>query len=131
MKNTIQKKTELVNSVFSKVYNKYDVMNDIMSMGIHRVWKNKFLNWMNPQSHNNLIDVASGTGDIARFFSKITSNLGEVYCVEPNEEMFKIGKLNSIKYKNLRWYKSKAEKLPFKSNLFDYYSIVFVIRNKL
>ena len=129
MKNTIQKKTELVNSVFSKVYNKYDIMNDIMSMGIHRIWKNKFLNWMNPQSHNNLIDVAAGTGDIAKFFSKMTNNLGEVYCVEPNKEMFKTGKLNSMNYKNLKWYQSKAEKLPFQSNLFDFYSISFGIRN--
>ena len=60
MKNTIQNKSKLVNSVFSKVYKKYDLMNDIMSFGIHRVWKEKFVDWMNPSKNSNLIDVASG-----------------------------------------------------------------------
>ena len=69
MKNTIQDKTKLVNSVFTKVYKKYDLMNDLMSLGVHRIWKNKFLDWMNPQLNNSLIDVASGTGDIAKLFS--------------------------------------------------------------
>ena len=62
MKNTIQNKAKLVNSVFSKVYNKYDLMNDIMSLGIHRIWKDKFIDWMSPSSGASLIDVASGTG---------------------------------------------------------------------
>ena len=70
MKNTIQNKTKLVNSVFSKVYNKYDLMNDLMSLGIHRIWKEKLIDWMNPQPNEGLIDVASGTGDIAKIFSK-------------------------------------------------------------
>ena len=61
MKNTIQDKTKLVNSVFSEVHNKYDLMNDIMSLGIHRIWKDKFINWMNPQENTKLIDMASGT----------------------------------------------------------------------
>ena len=70
MKTTIQDKTVLVNSVFSKVYKKYDLMNDIMSLGVHRIWKNKLIDWMNPQPNDKLIDVASGTGDIAKLFSK-------------------------------------------------------------
>ena len=53
MKSTIQDKAKLVNSVFSKVYNKYDLMNDIMSLGIHRIWKNKFIEWMNPQTNQH------------------------------------------------------------------------------
>ena len=61
MKNTIPDKTKLVNSVFSRVYKKYDLMNDIMSFGVHRLWKEKFIEWMNPQIHSKLIDVASGT----------------------------------------------------------------------
>ena len=68
MKSTIQNKKKLVNSVFSQVYKKYDFMNDIMSFGIHRTWKTKLLDWMNPQLNNSLIDVASGTGDIAKKF---------------------------------------------------------------
>ena len=75
MKNTILDKAELVNSVFSKVYKKYDLMNDIMSFGVHRIWKSKFIDWMNPVKGSNLIDVASGTGDIARMFSYRKKNL--------------------------------------------------------
>ena len=74
MKSTILDKTKLVNSVFSKVYKKYDLMNDIMSLGIHRIWKKKFIDWMNPFSDSKLIDVASGTGDIAKLFSKKNNN---------------------------------------------------------
>ena len=69
MKSTIQDKTKLVNSVFSEVYKEYDLMNDVMSLGIHRIWKGKFLDWMNPAPHSP-IDVASGTGDIANLFLK-------------------------------------------------------------
>ena len=70
MKSSIQNKDKLVNSVFSKVHKKYDLMNDILSLGIHRVWKNKFIDWLNPQFNESLIDVASGTGDIANLFAK-------------------------------------------------------------
>ncbi len=62
MKSTIQDKNKLVNSVFSQVYKKYDLMNDIMSLGVHRVWKEKFIDWMNPQPNTKLIDVASALG---------------------------------------------------------------------
>ena len=65
MKSTIQDKAKIVNSVFSKVYDKYDLMNDLMSLGIHRIWKDKLIDWMNPSYNSSLIDVASGTGDIA------------------------------------------------------------------
>ena len=129
MKNTIQDKTRLVNSVFSKVNKKYDLMNDIMSLGIHRIWKNKFLDWMNPQQGNTLIDSASGTGDIAKMYSKIVKNSSEISCVEPNEDMFKIGKTNLNKFNNIKWYQASAEKLPFNSNTFDFYSISFGLRN--
>ena len=57
MKSNIQDKNKLVNSVFSKVHKKYDLMNDIMSLGVHRLWKEKFIDWMNPQPKKNLIDV--------------------------------------------------------------------------
>ena len=83
MKNTIQDKAKLVNSVFSQVYNKYDLMNDVMSFGIHRIWKEKLIQWMYPQKNSKLIDVASGTGDIAKLFSERTNNTSEITCVEP------------------------------------------------
>ena len=92
MKNTIQNKTKLVNSVFTDVYKKYDLMNDIMSLGIHRVWKEKFIDWMNPQPETKLIDVASGTGDIAKLFSNKTKKSGQITCVEPNRQMLNQGK---------------------------------------
>ena len=129
MKNTIQDKAKLVNSVFSKVYNKYDLMNDIMSLGIHRVWKDKFIDWMNPSRDSSLIDVASGTGDIAKLFSLRVKNLSTVTCVEPNEGMFSQGKKNLINFKNIEWIKSKAENLPVEDNIYDFYSISYGIRN--
>ena len=129
MKSTIQDKTKLVNSVFSEVYNKYDLMNDIMSLGIHRIWKDKFIDWMNPFQNSSLIDVASGTGDIAKLFSLRNKNISTVTCVEPNEEMFKKGKSNLVKFKNIKWIKSAAETLPVKDNMYDFYTISYGIRN--
>jgi demethylmenaquinone methyltransferase/2-methoxy-6-polyprenyl-1,4-benzoquinol methylase len=129
VKNTIQDKTKLVNSVFSEVYNKYDLMNDIMSFGIHRVWKDKFIDWMRPSQSSTLIDVASGTGDIAKKFSLRVNNLPEITCVEPNNEMFQKGKNNLKAFKNIKWIKSQAETLPVKDNLYDFYSISYGIRN--
>ena len=129
MKNTIQNKSKLVNSVFSKVYKKYDLMNDLMSLGVHRIWKSKLLDWMNPQPNNNLIDVASGTGDVAKLFSKRVNNNCEIKCVEPNNEMYEIGQKNLYKLKNIKWHKSTAENLPFESNTFDFYTISYGIRN--
>ena len=129
MKSTIEDKTKLVNSVFSKVYKKYDLMNDIMSLGVHRIWKNKLIDWINPQLNQNLIDVASGTGDIARLFSKKNNNLSQIACVEPNDEMYFAGKSNLENFKNIKWYKAKAEKLPFKNDTYDFYTISYGIRN--
>ena len=129
MKNTILEKSKLVNSVFSKVYKKYDLMNDIMSFGIHRLWKEKFIEWMNPLSNSKLIDVASGTGDIAKLFSKKNNDTAQITCVEPNTGMFEEGKSNLREFKNIKWVKAPAEKLPFDDNIFDFYSISYGIRN--
>ena len=129
MKNTIQDKAKLVNSVFSKVYNKYDLMNDIMSLGIHRIWKNKFIDWMNPSRNSSLIDVASGTGDIAKLFSLRNKNSSTITCIEPNEDMLKKGEKNLVNFKNIKWIKSRAETLPVEDNMYDYYSISYGIRN--
>ena len=129
MKSTILDKTKLVNSVFSKVYKKYDLMNDIMSFGVHRIWKEKFIDWMNPHVNSKLIDVASGTGDIAKLFSKRNCNSSKITCIEPNREMLEVGKKNLKKLKNINWIKAQAEKLPVKDNTYDYYSISYGIRN--
>ena len=129
MKSTIEDKTKLVNSVFSRVYKKYDLMNDIMSLGVHRIWKSKLIDWINPQLNQNLIDVASGTGDIAKLFSKKNNNSAQITCVEPNDEMCFAGKANLENFKNIKWYKAKAEKLPFKNDTYDFYTISYGIRN--
>ena len=129
MKNTIEDKTKLVNSVFSRVHKKYDLMNDIMSLGVHRIWKNKLIDWMNPQLNQNLIDVAAGTGDIAKLFSKKYNNSAQITCVEPNDEMYFVGKSNLENFKNIKWHKAKAEKLPFKNDTYDFYTISYGIRN--
>ncbi len=129
MKSTIQDKDKLVNSVFSQVYKRYDLMNDIMSLGIHRVWKEKFIDWMNPQPNTKLIDVASGTGDIANLFFTRSNGTGETICVEPNKEMMKQGKIKLKKYNSIRWINSSAESIPVETNTFDYYSISYGIRN--
>jgi len=100
-----------------------------MSFGVHRSWKKKLLDWMQPQSNNTLIDVASGTGDIAKLFSKRINNSAEICCVEPNEKMYEIGKNNLKKYANIKWYKASAERLPFNDNIFDFYSISYGLRN--
>ena len=129
MKSNIQDKSKLVNSVFSDVHKKYDLMNDIMSLGIHRLWKEKFIDWMNPQPETKLIDVASGTGDIAKLFSNKTKTRGQITCVEPNAQMLNQGKKKLKKYNNIKWINASAENIPAKDNTFDYYSISYGIRN--
>ena len=129
MKSTIQDKNKLVNSVFSNVHKKYDLMNDIMSLGIHRLWKEKFIDWMSPQPNTKLIDVASGTGDIAKLFFKKTDKTAKITCVEPNKKMLEQGKIKLKNYSTIYWINSSAEKIPVKDDTFDYYSISYGIRN--
>ena len=129
MKLYNQDKTKLVNSVFSKVHKKYDLMNDVMSLGVHRLWKKNMIDWMRPHKNSKLIDIASGTGDIPKMFSEKTNNQCEINCVEPNKDMIQVGINKLKKYKNIKWKQGKAEKLPFKDNTFDFYSISFGIRN--
>ena len=129
MKSTIDDKYDLVNSVFSKVHEKYDLMNDIMSLGVHRIWKNKFLDWLNPQPNTKLIDVASGTGDIANLFNKKTENTSKITCIEPNLEMFNQGKEKLKKFENINWINARAEKIPVNDNTYDYYTISYGLRN--
>ncbi|MFL2890127.1 MAG: bifunctional demethylmenaquinone methyltransferase/2-methoxy-6-polyprenyl-1,4-benzoquinol methylase UbiE [Pelagibacteraceae bacterium] len=122
-------KNKLVNKVFNKVYKKYDFMNDIMSIGIHRLWKKNMIDWMKPQKDNVLIDVASGTGDIAKIFSDRLEGKAKVFCVEPNQDMLNTGKQKLKKYNNINWHVASAEKLPFDDESFDFYSISYGIRN--
>jgi len=122
-------KERLVNKVFQDVFDKYDLMNDLISLGVHRVWKMNFIHWLNPQKNTTLIDVASGTGDIAKLYlDKINYN-GHVYCVDENKGMLDLSKKKFKENSNIKWFHNNAEKLPFKNNYFDYYTISFGIRN--
>jgi demethylmenaquinone methyltransferase/2-methoxy-6-polyprenyl-1,4-benzoquinol methylase len=124
-----QDKTKLVNSVFTKVHKNYDLMNDLMSLGVHRLWKKNLIDWMNPQPGDDIIDVAAGTGDLAKIISKKNNNKNIFCCVEPNKEMFEIGQRKLKSLSNVKWYLNSAEKLPFKDNTFDFYTISYGIRN--
>ncbi len=127
---THQKNNErLVTRVFQDVFDNYDLMNDLMSLGIHRLWKKNFINWLNPQKNTTLIDVASCTGDIAKLYLNKINYKGHVCCVDENKEMLNINKGKLKRNANVKWFCNSAEKLPFKNNLFDYYTISFGIRN--
>ncbi len=119
----------LVTKVFKDVFDKYDLMNDLMSLGIHRLWKKQFINWLNPQKKTKLIDVASGTGDIAKLFLKKVNYDAYVYCVDENREMLNLNKSKFTKISNIEWFCNNAENLPFEDDYFDYYTISFGIRN--
>ena len=129
MQQYLQNKKGLVQSVFNKVYNQYDLMNDIMSLGVHRKWKKNLINMMNPSVNNTLIDVACGTGDIAKIFLETVSKNSEITCVDPNLGMVEKGKEKLKNFKNLKWLISSAEALPISDNKFDFYTISFGLRN--
>ena len=129
MQQYLQNKKGLVESVFDKVYDQYDLMNDFMSLGVHRLWKKSLLNMMNPSTNQKLIDVACGTGDIAKLFLQNTNQNAKVTCVDPNKRMIEKGKDKLNNYKNLNWIVAPAEKLPITKNSFDFYTISFGLRN--
>ena len=129
MQQKLQNTKNLVQDVFNKVYDKYDLMNNLMSFGIHKSWKKQLIYSMRPKMNKSLIDVACGTGDIAKLFTKATKNKSMVYCIDPNKKMISLGKEKLKKYKNISWKIAPAEKLPFKDSQFDYYVISFGLRN--
>ena len=92
MKTYHKNNERVATKVFKDVFNKYDLMNDIMSLGIHRFWKKNFIKWLNPQINSKLIDVASGTGDIAKLYLNEIKNNGSVFCVDENKGMLEISK---------------------------------------
>ena len=129
MQQYLQNKKGLVQSIFDQVYDKYDLMNDFMSLGTHRIWKKNLINMMNPSLKSNLIDVGCGTADIGKLFLENTSNKQTITCVDPNISMIKQGKEKLSKYKKIKWIVAPAEKLPVKDNFYDFYTISFGLRN--
>ena len=129
MRQFLQNQKGLVKNVFDKVYDKYDLMNDFMSFGIHRLWKKDLINMMAPSKDKKLIDVACGTGDIGKLYLKKTDYQGSVFNIDPNKNMIDEGKKRFANKKNILWRVESAEKLTFKDNYFDYYTISFGLRN--
>ena len=129
MYQVLQQKKGLVKDVFNKVSEKYDIMNDLMSLGIHRIWKKNLIQMMNPSKKKKLIDVACGTGDITKLYIEATKNDASVLCVDSNSNMIRECKRNLRQYKNINWKVCNAEKLNIEDNSFDFYTISFGLRN--
>ena len=129
MKQILQNHRGLVQNVFDKVSNKYDVMNDFMSLGIHRLWKKDLINMMSPSKNTKLIDVGCGTGDIGKLFLESVNYNADVYNVDPNINMINEGKKKFKNIDNIKWFVDAAENLRFEDNFFDFYTISFGLRN--
>ena len=124
-------KAEKVKSVFSSVASKYDVMNDLMSLGIHRVWKDAMMDWLAPRAGQRLLDVAGGTGDISFRFLK-RAGRAHATVLDLTEAMLIEGRKRAEAaqmYDQLDWVVGDAMHLPFEENSFDVYTISFGIRN--
>jgi len=126
-KVTPKEKTKLVQKVFSDVAFNYDLMNDVMSFGAHRLWKRIFVDIVNPSYGNKIIDVGSGSGDLVLEIQKKNFNT-KIDIVDLNKAMLDEGK-KRIKKGNVRFYKQNAEDLKFANNIYDKYLISFCLRN--
>lgn len=125
-------KARRVHGVFTSVASKYDVMNDAMSLGIHRLWKDAMLDWLAPRPGTRLLDVAGGTGDIAfRYLDRVGGD-ADVTVLDMTESMLVAGRARAeaTKYADrLGWVTGDAMALPFRDACFDVYTISFGIRN--
>ena len=123
-----KQKTKLVQNVFSSVAPNYDVMNDLMSLGMHRLWKKRFIEVVDIKKNDIILDVGSGSGDIANEILKYKLS-NQLYLLDLNKEMLAQGKKKLEKHKNIKFILNNAEKLNFKTNFFDKYLISFCLRN--
>ncbi|MDP2019887.1 MAG: ubiquinone/menaquinone biosynthesis methyltransferase, partial [Hydrogenophaga sp.] len=125
-----REKAQHVRSVFDSVAPKYDVMNDLMSAGLHRVWKRYTLTVANPQPGQQVLDIAGGTGDLSLAFAAKVGPTGRVVHTDINEAMLREGR-NRLLDKGvvLPTMVCDAEKLPFASESFDFVSVAFGLRN--
>ena len=123
-----EEKTRRVGGVFSNVARKYDVMNDAMSGGMHRLWKDRFVRRVKPRPHEEILDMAGGTGDIA---FRLEESGASVTVADINQEMLDVGIERAMKrgIDTLVWSRQNAEELTFPSRTFDAYTIAFGIRN--
>lgn len=124
-------KAGMVQGVFSRVASKYDIMNDLMSVGIHRLWKDAMMDWLSPRPEQRLLDVAGGTGDVAFRFLERAPGATAVVC-DLTEPMLKEGEKRAEAENladRLTWQVEDAMDLSFPDNSFDVYTISFGIRN--
>ncbi|MCF6304232.1 MAG: bifunctional demethylmenaquinone methyltransferase/2-methoxy-6-polyprenyl-1,4-benzoquinol methylase UbiE [Rhodobacteraceae bacterium] len=125
-------KAGMVHEVFSSVASKYDIMNDVMSFGIHRIWKEATMDWLAPKPGQQLLDVAGGTGDIAFKFNARAGNKAVATVLDMTESMLIEGQKRpeaAAMADRLNWVVGDAMALPFPDNSFDVYTISFGIRN--
>jgi demethylmenaquinone methyltransferase/2-methoxy-6-polyprenyl-1,4-benzoquinol methylase len=123
-----EEKTRRVGHVFSSVARRYDLMNDLMSGGMHRLWKDRFVARVKPRASERILDMAGGTGDVA---FRMARRGASVTVADINADMLEVGKERAERQglTGLTWKVENAEKLSFADNSFDAYTIVFGIRN--
>ncbi|ATZ73434.1 bifunctional demethylmenaquinone methyltransferase/2-methoxy-6-polyprenyl-1,4-benzoquinol methylase UbiE [Idiomarina sp. X4] len=125
-------KKNLVANVFQSVAAKYDVMNDLMSFGIHRLWKRYTIDCSGVRKGMKILDIAGGTGDLTAQFSRRVGPEGEVVLADINDAMLKVGR-DKLRDRgvvgNVRYVQADAEELPFDDNTFDVITIAFGLRN--
>ena len=126
------KKRELVGAVFDSVADRYDVMNDLMSFGIHRIWKRFTINQTGVRAGNNVLDLAGGTGDLAVKLSERVGAEGNVVLADINQSMLAVGRdrlIDSGIVGNVHYLQTDAEQLPFAASSFHCVTMAFGLRN--
>lgn len=129
---TPDEKTTLVRGVFDSVADQYDIMNDLMSGGIHRTWKNHLIRRIRPKSNQAFLDVAGGTGDIAFRIRRKTSAQTKITLCDLNYDMLRVGRDRAVDkgwLNDFDWVTGNAEKLPVPDESYDVYNISFGLRN--
>lgn len=127
-----REKENLVAGVFHSVAGKYDIMNDLMSMGVHRIWKRFTIELSAVRSGHKVLDIAGGTGDLTTRFSRLVGPEGTVVLADINDSMLKVGRdklLDKGLANNIEYVQANAECLPFPDNTFDCITIAFGLRN--
>jgi demethylmenaquinone methyltransferase/2-methoxy-6-polyprenyl-1,4-benzoquinol methylase len=125
-------KQGMVRDVFDRVAGRYDVMNDLMSLGVHRLWKNALVDWLAPRPAQTILDMAGGTGDLAFRVWERTGGRARLRVCDANEAMIRVGRDRAIDRAILRgvdWLVGDAEALPFPDRSVDSYMIAFGLRN--
>ena len=128
----VDEKASKVAEVFHSVAAKYDIMNDLMSFGVHRLWKRFAVDCSGVRPGQKVLDLAGGTGDLTAKFSRIVGNTGQVVLADINDSMLKVGrdKLRDLGVvSNVEYVQANAQALPFADNTFDLITIAFGLRN--